>query len=209
VTTGRKQQRRLQQQDLGREQLLDAAEEVFGRRGYHDATLKEVAELAEFSVGSVYSFFDNKDDLFLHVFRRRGDAFITGLATTIVTQDPAVDRLRDLVGFEVGFFRRHPHFGRLYLRMSSVGLALPDTATDGQSVAGLQRAMALQASVFAAGQAERTIRAGDPDAQARILSGIVTAYLAVDPQVVGRAAGSAALPSLTELQQLVQEAFRP
>ncbi|MDD9372224.1 MAG: helix-turn-helix domain containing protein, partial [Acidimicrobiales bacterium] len=67
----RREQRRLQHQDLSRAQLLDAAEEVFGRKGFHEATLKEVAELAEFSVGSVYSFFTNKDDLFRQIFVRR------------------------------------------------------------------------------------------------------------------------------------------
>jgi DNA-directed RNA polymerase specialized sigma24 family protein len=55
----RRQERRLLHQDLSRTQLLDAAEEVFGRKGFHATTLKEIAELAEFSVGSVYSFFDN------------------------------------------------------------------------------------------------------------------------------------------------------
>jgi AcrR family transcriptional regulator len=49
--TGRREQRRQRHQLLSREQLLDAAEEVFGRKGYHATTLKEVAELAELSVG--------------------------------------------------------------------------------------------------------------------------------------------------------------
>ena len=74
-----REQRRLHHQDLSRTQLLDAAEEVFGRKGFHDTTLKEVAELAEFSVGSVYSFFANKDDLFRQIFVRRGDEFMDGL----------------------------------------------------------------------------------------------------------------------------------
>ena len=53
----RKAQRRARHHDLSRAQLLDAAEELFGQRGFYETTLKEVAELAEFSVGSVYSFF--------------------------------------------------------------------------------------------------------------------------------------------------------
>src|SRR6476646_9106618 len=75
----RRQERRLLHQDLSRTQLLDAAEEVFGRKGFHDTTLKEIADLAEFSVGSVYSFFENKDDLFLNVFLRRGAEFLPGM----------------------------------------------------------------------------------------------------------------------------------
>ena len=74
--TSRRSQRRLQHQDLSRQQLLDAAEEVFGRKGFHETTLKEVAELAEFSVGSVYSFFESKDDLFRQIFARRGEELL-------------------------------------------------------------------------------------------------------------------------------------
>src|SRR5689334_25428787 len=81
--SGRREQRRLLHQDLSRSQLLDAAEEVFGTKGFHDTTLKEIAELAEFSVGSVYSFFENKDDLFLSVLLRRGRESLPGLEALV------------------------------------------------------------------------------------------------------------------------------
>src|SRR5829696_10515093 len=86
----RREQRRLQHQDLSRNQLLDAAEEVFGRKGFHETTLKEVAELAEFSVGSVYSFFQNKVDLFLNVFLRRGDEFMVAMRAALTDGAPAL-----------------------------------------------------------------------------------------------------------------------
>ena len=122
TTESRREQRRQLHQDLSRAQLLDAAEEVFGAKGFHDTTLKEIAELAEFSVGSVYSFFENKDDLFLNVFARRGAEFMPGMETAATTGDDPLAQLHALVDYEVGFFRAHPHFGRLYLRTSSSSL---------------------------------------------------------------------------------------
>lgn len=189
-TAGRKQQRRQHQHVLSRNQLLDAAEEIFGSKGYHAATLREVAELAEFSVGSVYSFFANKDDLFLHVFLRRGDEFLDGIRSlTLKDTKPisTLELLRRLVAYEVDFFRGHPHFGRLYLRTASLAQPLPATEgtdTDAVGVATFEEVMATQASVFVGGQDEGVIRAGDPAAFVSILSGMVTAYLAVDPIVV-------------------------
>src|SRR3954469_1734791 len=109
TATTRREERRLRQQDVSRGQLLDAAEEVFGRKGFHETTLKEVAELAEFSVGSVYSFFENKDDLYLSVFLRRGEEFLPGMEAVAHDGTPA-EQLHRLVDFEVGFFRQHPHF---------------------------------------------------------------------------------------------------
>src|SRR5438309_6888830 len=127
----RREQRRLAQQDVSRTQLLDAAEEVFGRKGFHETTLKEVAELAEFSVGSVYSFFESKDDLFRQIFERRGEEFMPGLRALLqdAKRDP-VEQLQALVDFEIGFFREHPRFGRLYLRYSSATTLSPDRELD-------------------------------------------------------------------------------
>src|SRR3954465_3968874 len=106
-----REQRRLHPQGLSRTQLLDAAEEVFSRKGFHDTTLKEVAELAEFSVGSAYSFFANKDDLFRQIFVRRGDQFMEGLRELFADgASSATELLHRLGDFEIGFFPHTPKF---------------------------------------------------------------------------------------------------
>jgi len=162
----RREVRRLQQQDVSRNQLLDAAEEVFGEKGFHDTTLKEVAELAEFSVGSVYSFFESKDDLFRQIFERRGAEFMPGLKDALGDPkgDP-VEQLHALVDFEVGFFRAHPRFGRLYLRYSSAITLSPDRELDMVMQERYEEAMALQAGLFRRGQRAGTLRKGDADAR--------------------------------------------
>jgi AcrR family transcriptional regulator len=47
-----------------RRHLLDAAALVFARKGFHAATIDEVARTAGFTKGAVYSNFDSKEDLF-------------------------------------------------------------------------------------------------------------------------------------------------
>src|SRR5580704_5084196 len=111
-TPSRRDLRRERHQELSRAQLLDAAERVFGEKGFHDATLNEIAELAEYSVGSVYSFFEGKEDLFSQVFVRRGDEFMPEMRAILKGSGSAADKLHRLVEFQVGFFREHPQFGR-------------------------------------------------------------------------------------------------
>jgi AcrR family transcriptional regulator len=48
--------------------LIEAATKVVARRGFHAATVDEIADEAGFSIGALYSNFDGKDDLFLAVF---------------------------------------------------------------------------------------------------------------------------------------------
>ena len=204
----RREQRRLQHQDLSRAQLLDAAEEVFGRKGFHAATLREVAELAEFSVGSVYSFFENKDDLFRQIFVRRGEEFMPGMRAALRPDDgtPA-EQLHRLVDYEVGFFRDHPRFGRLYLRYSSATMMSADREIDAAMAANYDESMRLQADLVARGQEAGQFRPGDPVVLARLFTGLIASYQALDPAVVSDASdGEERLP-LDDLHDLIDRAF--
>lgn len=207
ATRSRREERRLLQQDLARRQLLDAAEEVFSRKGFHETTLKEIAELAEFSVGSVYSFFESKDDLFKQIFVRRGEEFMPAMADVLAdeTRDP-LGQLHELVDFEIGFFRQHADFGRLYLRYSSAVMQAADREIDQVMRERYDKAMAVQASLIERGQAAGVFRPGDPVVLARLFSGLMSAYQALDPAVVSDEPGTERL-ALKDLHDLVEQAF--
>ena len=204
----RREERRQRQQDVSRSQLLDAAEAVFGRKGLHGTTLKEVAELAEFSVGSVYSFFESKDDLFRQIFVRRGEEFIPALRALLddTAADP-VEQLHALVDFEVGFFRTNPRFGRLYLRYSNATMLSNDREIDVVMRERYEEAMRLQADLLRRGQAAGTFHDGDPEVLARLFSGLISAYQALDPAVVTDEPDAGERLPLTQLHELVERTF--
>ena len=62
---------RARRRELTRRHLMDAAATVFGRDGFHGASLDDVAATAGFTKGAIYSNFASKDDLFLAVFEDR------------------------------------------------------------------------------------------------------------------------------------------
>src|SRR5271166_4118931 len=81
-----------------REHLLQAAAQVFAERGFHGASLDEVASVAGFTKGAVYSNFKNKEDLFLALFKANYDREMDALRTTLVRSDvPPQDRISDFV----------------------------------------------------------------------------------------------------------------
>src|SRR6476646_8049035 len=53
-----------------RERVLTAARSVFANRGFHGASVEEIASEAGFSTGALYSNFDGKEDLFLVLMER-------------------------------------------------------------------------------------------------------------------------------------------
>jgi AcrR family transcriptional regulator len=208
TTVDRREQRRLQHQDLSRGLLLDAAEEVFGRKGYHDTTLKEVAELAGFSVGSVYTFFENKDDLFRQIFLRRGAEFMAGMEGVLSDGDDSPRaQLHALLDFQVGFFRTHPNFGRLYLQYANIAtLALVREQVDEAVSERYDLAMRQQAALFRRGQRAGELRDGDPMVLSRLFSGLVASFQSVDPAIVSDDPRAKELP-LDELHDIVERAF--
>lgn len=64
---------REQSRQRTKERLLDAAEEVFAREGYAAASVEQIAELAEYSKGAIYSNFESKEALFLELLERNLD----------------------------------------------------------------------------------------------------------------------------------------
>ncbi len=74
---------RRQRREQTRERLLDAASEVFAKRGYNAASLDEVAEAAGYTKGAVYSNFASKADLFMALADRRTEAALTSSAAAI------------------------------------------------------------------------------------------------------------------------------
>ena len=62
---------RAEQGQRNRGLVIDAARRVFLARGYHGASLEQIADEAGFSKGVVYSQFDSKADLFLALLEAR------------------------------------------------------------------------------------------------------------------------------------------
>lgn len=56
--------------DERRRKILDAAEEIFARCGYHRARTKDIAERAGVSEGTIYNYYESKRDLLFALIRR-------------------------------------------------------------------------------------------------------------------------------------------
>lgn len=103
-----------------RQILLDAAEEVFARKGLTGAALEEIADAAGFTRGIIYSQFGAKEKLFLAVVDRQRQRFLEGFAEVMksfhslgdVDIDELADRWRELskgtdraaLGYELTLF---------------------------------------------------------------------------------------------------------
>ena len=78
---------------IKRRQILDAALRVFSEKGFHNATISEVARAARVGKGTVYLYFDGKESLLVQIFDELVD-FLIEAFDQIALQGA---RLRDVV----------------------------------------------------------------------------------------------------------------
>jgi AcrR family transcriptional regulator len=59
-----------------REQILVGAQHAFARHGYEGATVARLEEATGLSRGAIFSYFENKEALFIALVRRSSDRFV-------------------------------------------------------------------------------------------------------------------------------------
>src|SRR5664280_430299 len=76
------------------EQLLGVADRLFAERGFHGASMDELARRAGISKPVIYDHFGSKEQLFATCVRRTGEALAEQVATAVRKESDPRARLR-------------------------------------------------------------------------------------------------------------------
>ena len=95
--------------------MLGTALELFSAKGYHNVTMHEIAEKAEFAIGTLYKFFENKEDLYKAILLDLGDQFEDALLRAIEETDDELDKIRNYIRVKVETFGANLPIVRLFL----------------------------------------------------------------------------------------------
>ncbi|HEY7926979.1 MAG TPA: TetR/AcrR family transcriptional regulator [Candidatus Dormibacteraeota bacterium] len=89
-----------------RERIIEAATEVFARRGVHGTRVADIAERAGIAYGLVYHHFRNKEEILTAIFAERWAQYVAYLEELGRTPAPFRDRMRRLIHFWVEAYRQ-------------------------------------------------------------------------------------------------------
>lgn len=173
-------------EDARRAQILAAAARVFARRGYHRATVAEIARTARLSEGSIYNYFRGKEDLLVHIPTRLIQPIILPLLQWAPTLRDADDLEQLLLAFASGIAREVParaQFLKVFLS------ALP-------SLSPAARRKYMEAlPIYAAGVLEGVLRQGvrrgllrqdlNPVIASRIFPGMLLVFVLMQEVLLG------------------------
>ncbi|HLV67718.1 MAG TPA: helix-turn-helix domain-containing protein [Polyangiaceae bacterium] len=103
-----------------RDAILDAAERLFLRVGFHEAKMADVAEEAGIAVGTVYKHFASKDEVFASLLDRSRRAALDVVERALAAPDP-LERIR---GFVDGMFELTERHGPIIALCVELGASV-------------------------------------------------------------------------------------
>jgi len=104
--------RRAREREHLRQKILDTARELFIAHGYEGVTLRKIANAIEYSPGTIYGYFTDKDELLRALCVADFEAFEKSLPREFTSSNP-LDAMRAIGAAYVRFALGHPNQYRL------------------------------------------------------------------------------------------------
>ena len=101
--------------------ILDAALDIFSHKGYHDASLNEIATEAATSRGAIFFHFPNKERLFLALVDQFSDLLERRVTEAIEQYPPGIERVRVALEVVLETFGKYRRPAKILL-VQAVGL---------------------------------------------------------------------------------------
>ncbi len=155
-------------QDAYRLVILDAAERVFAGRGFEGTRIQGIADEAGVSVGTIYSVFGSKSELFSAVLTHRLPELLDITRKAAIQATTTLGRLTEGLDAYIIYMLEHPDYLQIHLREHAWGLG-PSRATHEQLVAW-REGLDLHAEVLQVAMNEGVVILEDPYRLARCIT---------------------------------------
>ncbi|MBN2180596.1 MAG: TetR/AcrR family transcriptional regulator [Sedimentisphaerales bacterium] len=98
-----------------KQEILDTALRLFSERGFSNVSMQEIADTSEFSVGTLYNFFNSKESLFEELTNSCGDRILRALKTILDEPGTEAERLTNFIRSSSTLLEEHSLFIKLYV----------------------------------------------------------------------------------------------
>ena len=105
-------ERREKEKEIRRNDIIDAAERIFFTKGYDNATMDDVAKVAEFSKRTVYVYFNSKEQIYFEIMIRGYRMLIRMLKDDLQKEKAcnAIVKIRQIAFTLYRFSKEYPEY---------------------------------------------------------------------------------------------------
>lgn len=111
--------RKERDRQLRRSDIFKAAEHVFALKGYHKATIRDIAKEAQYGTGTVYLHFKNKDTLYFALLEEKLKCLLALIKEKVGQVKDAKKKLEIFIQESLVFFEKNQDFFQIFVSEGS------------------------------------------------------------------------------------------
>lgn len=128
--------------EMYRRLIVEAAEPVFAEHGFDEAKMQDIAHAAGIALGTLYTVFPGKSELYSAIQEQRGREMLEGIYNAIQGYSSVSDACQRGIAAYVRVLVERPHFLRMHLR-DGLSWTDPSALRNSVEVATWERGMSL------------------------------------------------------------------
>lgn len=109
--------------NMRRAEILKKAETVFASKGFHNVTMAEIASTSGFSIGSLYQFFEGKENLYTTMIGEKLDLMYTEVRRQTDAAHGILNKIETLIDAHLQFIENNTDFCRLFIKGENAALS--------------------------------------------------------------------------------------
>lgn len=99
-----------------KEKILDAAMQIFGKKGFFDTKMLDIAKKAGISKGTIYLYFTSKDELYIETHERNFQRYLDMIDEKVKMFSSFKEKLLCIAEEQLAVFYRDRHTPNKYLQ---------------------------------------------------------------------------------------------
>ncbi len=106
-------------------ELMEAARSVFAKKGFHAATVEEIAAAAGVAKGTVYLYYKSKQEVYWGALEHGITELHNEIQTRLAAEETPEDKVRAFIAIKIRYFETNRDFFRIYFSELGSGFSHP------------------------------------------------------------------------------------
>jgi AcrR family transcriptional regulator len=162
--------------NLRRTEILEAAVKVFAAKGFHAATVAEIAAASGFAIGTLYQIFESKEQLYTAMLTEKLAMMYAGIRASVEEEADCVRKIEILIVSHFQYVEENAEFCSIFVRGDYLSLSEGDAEVRKRMRSDYARYVSFIEEVMRDGIRTGILKNIDPPLMAAALTGIVNSY---------------------------------
>jgi len=159
---------------LHRQEILEAALRLFSNKGFHNVSMQDIANESELGVGTLYNFFNSKEQLFIELMKAGIERIGQLVIPILESKQDEKEKLSEFIRVHVDMIEGNVEFIKLYISQYGMSTSANPMLKD---ISNLKTTVAAKLeSVIKAGIQKQIFRRVDPEIVALSLRATLEAF---------------------------------